>query len=951
VAAQSAKADLSAKVIGAKPTQLSLRLKNTSGRTCQVVTTALGTVAVTRVVQHGKAVQPVPVNSATNEDVGYLLQDQLKTLQPGKSVDISLPVYKLSSGYILRAMTWSSDAGAFSTEYLINNTDPLQLDLNYGLPITPTSGAPACDTVFASTTGPSSIWRMLLIIGAAVLLATAIVVLVLWFLRKRHHRKAIVAAVAILLGLGVYWHHAPLVHADVVAPPELQATYDECIGVFNANRDITGPVLDILNNPANHFEIVHTYDPGSDMTGVRNAGGGGDFRIYWNPDDHHRYAGTGGYPNACTVLFHELYHALDMLRGTFNRDICSGSGIETKEVVATRAENSLRVRLGLSPRSHYGSHPLPIGDCDGRITRASCTSDHCAEMNGDPHLYTFDSLRYDFQAAGEFIATQDKSGNYEIQVRQQPWADSRLVSVNTALAFKIDGDKVEIRAGQAMTLLINGKQQPLASKTLPGGGQLDLTSGVITLTWKDGSIAHVQPVGGFGLALEVQLSDALAGNIEGLLGDANGDPKNDLHARASNTAIEPTYEKLYPSFADSWRITDKTSLFTYDSGKDTATYTLRNFPDKPTNPKNLPGYAAAETVCESYGVSDPAILANCALDMAITGRAEFARAAAGTQHFTTGANIGGTNWQLNIKNPGDSASVTFDGKAGEKIFVQVPQTTLPSQCDALSLIGPDSAQLANGCLINGTGYIDGTVLPTTGQYTIRLAPGGPTGTATFRLLRITDKQGSIAPDGATVTAHIDQPGVIARYTFTAQAGQRAYVAIPSSTLDSQCGGVRLLGSDGSAVSNGCIINHVGYIDTVVLPTTGQYTIELDPSDTTTGTANVQLIYPTAENKPITLDGPTLSTNLKKPGSIATFTFNANAGQKVFVDLPSSELPSQCGLLVLHAPDGSALASGCVINHKGNLTDDGVVLPATGQYTLTLDPGAADTGTTTIRLRS
>ncbi len=175
--------------------------------------------------------------------------------------------------------------------------------------------------------------------------------------------------------------------------------------------------------------------------------------------------------------------------------------------------------------------------------------------------------------------------------------------------------------------------------------------------------------------------------------------------------------------------------------------------------------------------------------------------------------------------------------------------------------------------------------------------------------------------------------------------------IPSSTLDSQCGVASIVDSEGHEISSGCIINHAGYIDSTVLPAAGQYAIVIDPNDDVVGQAQLRLILPTAETKPISLDGATVSVNLKKPGSMASLTFNGQAAQRVFIDLSSSELPSQCGLLLLHAPDGSVIGNGCVINHSGNLSDDGVILPVTGSYTITLDPNAADMGNTLVRLRS
>ena len=54
------------------------------------------------------------------------------------------------------------------------------------------------------------------------------------------------------------------------------------------------------------------------------------------------------------------------------------------------------------------------------------------------------------------------------------------------------------------------------------------------------------------------------------------------------------------------------------------------------------------------------------------------------------------------------------------------------------------------------------------------------------------------------------------------------------------------------------------------------------------------------------------------------------------------------LLALRAPDGSTVGSGCVINGAGELGP--TVLPASGAYTLVVDPSGAATGRVTLAVR-
>ncbi len=65
--------------------------------------------------------------------------------------------------------------------------------------------------------------------------------------------------------------------------------------------------------------------------------------------------------------------------------------------------------------------------------------------NGDPHLATFDGVRYDFQAAGEFVLA--RGPGFEVQARQEPWRSSRSVSINTQFAMRVGAARVTVDAG------------------------------------------------------------------------------------------------------------------------------------------------------------------------------------------------------------------------------------------------------------------------------------------------------------------------------------------------------------------------------------------------------------------------------------------------------------------------------------------------------------------------
>jgi len=100
------------------------------------------------------------------------------------------------------------------------------------------------------------------------------------------------------------------------------------------------------------------------------------------------------------------------------------------------------------------------------------------------------------------------------------------------------------------------------------------------------------------------------------------------------------------------------------------------------------------------GVTNPAILENCIIDVALTGRPEFARAASNGQQLTNASTIPtkpikGTNKGTiapgkgdviaSIDNPGETAAFTFTGQAGQYIFLDIPATTLPNQCGGIGI--------------------------------------------------------------------------------------------------------------------------------------------------------------------------------------------------------------------------------------------------------------------------
>jgi hypothetical protein len=261
---------------------------------------------------------------------------------------------------------------------------------------------------------------------------------------------------------------------------------------------------------------------------------------------------------------------------------------------------------------------------------------------------TLDGLRYDFQAAGEFVLVRSPSGDLEIQARQEPWRQSKLVTLNTQLGFRLAGKRVTVEAGTPPVVKVGGAAvAPGASLAVGAGAVERAQDGETTLRWPDGSEAFVWSVGSYGVAIQIRLADGRRGAVRGLLGNFDGRQGNDLAGRGgqavkytvdtSGFSPEPKeegtkafFEALYDKVGESWRIEQRDSLLDYGPGQTTATFTDRSIPARYFDEEDL-GDAArrrAEQICRERGVTDPGVLAGCILDVALTGQTEFADAAA-----------------------------------------------------------------------------------------------------------------------------------------------------------------------------------------------------------------------------------------------------------------------------------------------------------------------------------
>jgi hypothetical protein len=104
--------------------------------------------------------------------------------------------------------------------------------------------------------------------------------------------------------------------------------------------------------------------------------------------------------------------------------------------------------------------------------------------------------------------------------------------------------------------------------------------------------------------------------------------------------LHQRFVDLNQKFADAWRLTDITSLFTYAPGTSTATFTNHNWPPE-TPPCVIPGSSIpparplepeyAQALCRE--VLDAKMRAQCVFDVTVTGEPRFAQTYLRTQQL------------------------------------------------------------------------------------------------------------------------------------------------------------------------------------------------------------------------------------------------------------------------------------------------------------------------------
>lgn len=221
-----------------------------------------------------------------------------------------------------------------------------------------------------------------------------------------------------------------------------------------------------------------------------------------------------------------------------------------------------------------------------------------ARTYGDPHIVTYDGERISFQAVGEFVLTKADDNRFEVQTRQRPVQDD--FSVNTAVAMNMNGDRVCLYAedfpdaNTAMPLRVNGQPVQVTGNQyfLPNGGIVRRSGENYIFDWPTGESVNARSGRTNGTSfynVSVNILPCGASNLTGVLGNADGNGRNDFDSDAWSTpggifaSNSRNWERDRSAFAirnlaDQHRVTQATTLFDYGFGQSTFSFTDRSYP-------------------------------------------------------------------------------------------------------------------------------------------------------------------------------------------------------------------------------------------------------------------------------------------------------------------------------------------------------------------------------------
>jgi hypothetical protein len=305
----------------------------------------------------------------------------------------------------------------------------------------------------------------------------------------------------------------------------------------------------------------------------------------------------------------------------------------------------------------------------------------------------------------------------------------------------------------------------------------------------------------------------------------------------------------------------------------------------------------------------------------------------------------GTPLTVTTTAPGQNATYTFTGVKDQRLSLNLTAVTIASL--KVSVLKPDGTNLIVKTVGTSGGFAEPVKLPVGGTYKVFVDPQSSNyGSVTVGLYVVPADQTGTLTLGVGKTLTTTVPGQNATWTFAGTAGQRLSFNFTGVTMTSVKVIVKGPGSPAPTVLQDTMGTDGDFQDPRTLPSTGTYTVTVDPQGASTGSVTL-----TFYNVPADATGTTSCTTTV-PGQNCKLTLTGQtAGTHsitVTTNVPAD--PGQTQSVSLTVYQGTVLDFAHQVGYgtsgpDGNSFD--VNLPSGGTYTIVVDPFGAAVGTTSV----
>ena len=311
--------------------------------------------------------------------------------------------------------------------------------------------------------------------------------------------------------------------------------------------------------------------------------------------------------------------------------------------------------------------------------------------------------------------------------------------------------------------------------------------------------------------------------------------------------------------------------------------------------------------------------------------------------------------------PGQNGTVTFTGTIGHRVSVKLAPVTINGNAvnsARVSVLKPDlSVLVANSNFGSSGSFLEPFAIPATGTYTIKIDPRQwYAGSTTVTVYDIANDQAGAITAGTPLplTFAAANAGQNATETFSGTAGQKVSLNLTANTIGANTisgTNVTILKPDATALVAATSVGTNGkFIEPVSLPTTGTYTIKVDPQGANTGGITLSLAnFGSDTTGTITANGSATVVTSTAAGQNGTLTFTGSVNQRIALNLSSNFGTMFSGARVwVKSPTNTTVVGPVVVGTSASFVEP-VTLAAAGTYTVKVDPDGANTGNVTLNL--